>query len=415
MDFSLSAKQKEYCKSANARWNLKIGAVRSGKSYVDTAAVIPMRILDRIGLPGLAVIMGVSRETVERNILKPMREIYGENRVSFINTAKNTATIFGEEVYCLGAEKLSQVAKIQGASIKYCYGDEVCKWNKNVFEMLKSRLDKEYSCFDGAANPETATHWFKKFLDSDADIYVQHYTIFDNPYLPEKFVKDLCKEYEGTIYYDRYILGQWKQAEGSIYKTFSNNPNQYLTEIKYGEIPDICVGIDYGGNQSGHSLVATGIDKYGNLIALYSRRLNAADRIDEITPDKLDRWILDHIDTITRRYGPIAYVYYDNAETVLGNGLRNSIERKYDNIIVRGAKKIRIKDRINATLRLIGLERFYYTKDCETLKQALLDAVYSSKSQEEERLDDGTSDIDTLDAFEYSFERDITYLLREEQ
>ena len=32
-------------------------------------------------------------------------------------------------VYCLGAEKITQVAKIQGMSVKYCYGDEIAKWN----------------------------------------------------------------------------------------------------------------------------------------------------------------------------------------------------------------------------------------------------------------------------------------------
>ena len=39
--------------------------------------------------------------------------------------------------------------------------------------MLKSRLDKPYSCFDGACNPENPTHWLKEFIDSDADIYLQ--------------------------------------------------------------------------------------------------------------------------------------------------------------------------------------------------------------------------------------------------
>ena len=48
------------------------------------------------------------------------------------------------------------------------------------------------------------------------------------------------------------------------------------------------------------------------------------------------------------------------------------------------------------------------TEDCETLSQAFQDAVWDSKADEDVRLDDGTSDIDTLDAFEYSIERDIT-------
>lgn len=71
-----------------------------------------------------------------------------------------------------------------------------------------------YSCFDGSCNPEHPTHWLKEFIDDDRlDIYLQRYTIFDNPFLDPRFVEELCKEYEGTIYYDRLILGLWKRAE----------------------------------------------------------------------------------------------------------------------------------------------------------------------------------------------------------
>lgn len=59
--------------------------------------------------------------------------------------------------------------------------------------MLKSRLSCPHSHFDGTCNPESPTHWFKKFLDSDADIYCQAYTIDDNPTLPAQFVADLKK------------------------------------------------------------------------------------------------------------------------------------------------------------------------------------------------------------------------------
>ena len=159
-----------------------------------------------------------------------MREIYGFKRVGTINS-ENIATLFGDKVYCLGAEKISQVAKVQGASFKYCYGDEVAKWNEEVFEMVKSRLDKPYSCFDGSLNPENPTHWLKRFIDSDADIYLQEYTLFDNHYLPEDFVENLCKEYKGTVYYDRLVMGKWTRAEGLIFPTFTDT-NIYNDETR---------------------------------------------------------------------------------------------------------------------------------------------------------------------------------------
>ena len=202
--------QKEFIRNANKRYNLKVGAVRSGKSYVDTAFIIPYRIRERQGKKGLNLILGVSKESIERNVLEPMREIYTDRLIGNIKSSTNQAIICGEPVYCLGAEKASQVAKIQGMSVKYCYGDEVAKWNRDVFKMLQSRLDKPYSCFDGALNPESPSHWLKKeFLDNGKiDAYIQHYRIFDNPFLPRKFVENLCKEYEGTVYYGRYIEGE---------------------------------------------------------------------------------------------------------------------------------------------------------------------------------------------------------------
>ena len=253
----LSSKQNEYIVNATHRWNIKSGAVRSGKSYVDTAFVVPFRIRERAGKPGLNVILGVSKESIERNVLQPMREIYTDALIGTINS-RNVARICGEDVYCLGAEKISQVAKIQGSSIKYCYGDEIAKWNKEVFQMLKSRLDKPYSCFDGSCNPEHPTHWLKEFLDNEElDIYLQQYTIFDNPFLDPDFVEQLCKEYEGTIYYDRLILGLWKRAEGAIYIKFADNPDGFVKSADKEHISRIDIGIDFGGNGSGHAFVAT--------------------------------------------------------------------------------------------------------------------------------------------------------------
>lgn len=246
MKLQFSDKQKQYMREADARWNFKVGAVRSGKSFVDTASMIPYRIRERSGDPGIVAILGVSSGTVERNVLQPMREIYGHKLIGQINN-KNIARVCGEKVYCLGAEKISQVSKIQGASIKYCYGDEVAKWSPDVFQMLKSRLDKENSCFDGALNPEGPRHWLKEFIDDPKiDIYKQHYTIFDNPFLPKKFVDGLCKEYAGSVFYKRLILGEWALAEGLVYNMFSLDDHIVTGEIKYNPRCYYYVSIDYG-------------------------------------------------------------------------------------------------------------------------------------------------------------------------
>lgn len=245
----LSPKQREFVLEANHRWNFKGGATRSGKTYLDFRWIIPMRIRERVGKDGLTVILGVTKSTIERNVLEPMRNLYGDTLVGTISS-DNTVWLFGEKCYCLGAEKVSQVSKIRGASIKYCYGDEVADWSEEVFELLKSRLDKEYSCFDGTFNPQYPGHWLKQFLDSDADIFSQTYTIDDNPFLPESFKENLEKEYAGTVFYDRYILGQWVLAEGLIYKLEDYNlvdtvpdRGEYYISCDYGTLNPFSAGL----------------------------------------------------------------------------------------------------------------------------------------------------------------------------
>lgn len=212
-------KQAEYIREAHHRWNMKGGATRSGKTYLDYRWVIPKRIRERKDKEGLTVIMGVTKATIERNVLEPMRRIYGDTFVGYIGS-DNTVSLFGEKVYALGAEKLSQVSKLRGSSIKYCYGDEVADWSEDVFNLLKSRLDKSYSLFDGTFNPKDPLHWLKQFIDSDADVYYQTYSIDDNPFLDPGFVEEIKKEYAGTVLYDRYILGLWAASEGALFTVY---------------------------------------------------------------------------------------------------------------------------------------------------------------------------------------------------
>ncbi len=63
---------------------------------------------------------------------------------------------------------------------------------------------------------------------------------------------------------------------------------------------------------------------------------------------------------------------------------------------------------------LMGGGRFHLISgECQSLIDAFQGAVWDDKViGKEERLDNGTSDIDTLDAFEYSFERFIPQLIR---
>ena len=143
--------------------------------------------------------------------------------------------------------------------------------------MLKSRLRCAHSCFDGTANPADPHHFVKTFIDSDADVFCQTSTIDDNPFLPTEFVENLKREYAGTVYYNRFILGQWMAAEGIIYRPFADSiaagdrrfywpPDQSLRPWR------VQIGVDFGGNGSKHAFVATGIlPGYEGIVGLASQ------------------------------------------------------------------------------------------------------------------------------------------------
>jgi len=406
----LSEKQAEFVRNATHRYNFKVGARRCGKTYLDNLYTIPKRIRERIGLDGLTCIFGVSKGTIERNVLQPLRQIYGRDMVGTISS-DNTTYLFGEQVYCLGCEKVNQVSKVQGTSIKYAYGDEVAKWNQEVFTMIQASLDKPYSCFDGALNPENQSHWLKKdFLDrveeDNLDVYVQHYTIFDNPFLPKEFVDNLCKEYAGTIYYDRLILGLWKNAEGIIYRQFADNPSLYIKDEAINEHGEklnfliVSIGIDYGATKGETEFKATGITPYFKEVWT----------IDEMkltglhSPEEMYAKFVEFYKRVIKDYGKVTHCFADYGALgqVITYGLNKYLQEHAIPLKVQDCIKGRIVDRIELDCHLFGQVRRFILKKCKYLIEAYTQALWDEK-HEDERLDDGTTPVDDLDSVEYSF------------
>lgn len=379
-----SRKQLQYFAKAKHRFNFKVGAVRSGKSFGDIAQVIAYRILERKGKSGLNVILGVSKATIERNVLQPMREIYGSDRIGNVNN-KNIAILFGEEVHCLGAEKVSQVAKIQGASIKYCYGDEIAKWNREVFEIIPSRLDKAYSCMDGACNPEHPMHWLKAFIDrKDIDSYVQHYTIFDNPFLPKSFVDSLCKEYEGTVYYQRFILGLWALAEGLVYPSFRDAILGDLNAYQ-GDPDEYALSIDYGTQNAFAALLW---EKHGNTwIAVdeyyHSGRDTGVQKTDEEYVDDLDIFTKSIIEKRQKQANEYR-TYFKKIKTIVDPSAASFItaldRRKFYSVIKADND---VLDGIQETHTCMKRGYIKILRSCKSLIAELNGYVWDDKSDED--------------------------------
>lgn len=416
-ELGFTAKQNElmrlFKQDRLRRLNILQGSVRSGKTWISLilwALWVAIRPKEYIYM-----MCGKSLQTLKRNCLLPMQELFGEKLFTFSLSTKE-GILFGRKIMLEGANDARSENKIRGATLGGAYCDELTLFPKDFFVMLLSRLSVEGAKLFATTNPDVPTHWLKKeYLDNKKlvdDLLSIFFSIDDNTTLPADYVASLKLEYTG-VYYDRFILGKWVVAQGAIYKVFSDDPSSY--NVSAAELPhldQINVGLDFGGNESAHALVACGITQdYRRLFALKSEHIPAAG----MTPQGLYKRVYDFCADIKQRYGIVPTLYADSAEQTLIAGLRQAL--KPLNIIVKNALKREINDRIRATTMLMAGGRFkLISEECASLIDAFQGAVWDDKViGAEVRLDDGTSDIDTLDAFEYSFERYIPRLVRLEQ
>jgi len=400
MELDFSKKQKQIWNESVEtphRWNVSYGATRSGKTYLDYFK-LPYRIRNASN-EGLILLLGNTKGTLERNILDPLRKIWTPALVGTIGS-NNKIRLFGKECYALGADKVNQVSKLQGSGLSYCYGDEIATWNEDVFTMLKSRLDKPTSYFDGTSNPDNPNHWFKKFLDSDADIYSMQFILDDNPFNDPGFVENLKNEYRGTVYYDRFILGQWKAAEGAIYRLFADHPADYIIDKAPENIWFANIGVDWGGNRSGDAFICVGFTKGLQEVVILDEHFKDGIK----SPEDIYHDYIDFARKCREKY-KVVECYADSAEQTLIQGLKVASIRERIPIEIRNALKGDINNRIRLTCSLMAQGRFKIMRSCKETINSLQSAVWDSKAMEDVRLDNGTFNVDVLDATEYAIEK----------
>ena len=153
-------------------------------------------------------------------------------------------------------------------------------------------------------------------------------------------------------------------------------------------------------------MVATGFfPDYQTVYVLASQRIPA----QGVTVEQIIAKIIAFADKIRDTYGDVFCIYPDSAEQTIINTLRSKCEYR-----VIGSRKYPINDRIRCVDILLSSDRLKIVDgNNKALDGALKTAIWDVKHPNEDiRLDDGTTDIDTLDAFEYSFEREMYRLIR---
>lgn len=235
----LSHKQIQSFNEANKRFNIWVGAVRSGKTY---SSILKCIDFIKNGPAGDGMIIGVNRDTIQRNVNQELYRFLGSSPPS---SKTGDTKMYGRNIYFVGAHDEGAVRRIQGATLAFAYVDEITCIPQPFFRMLQSRLSITGAQLFGTCNPEGPAHWLKKdYIDrsNELDLAYWNFTLDDNPSLDKVYKENLKKEYVG-MWYSRYILGLWAVSHGLIYDSFDTD-NVYENDF---EAPSyyIC-GVDYG-------------------------------------------------------------------------------------------------------------------------------------------------------------------------
>lgn len=394
-----------------ARINLLEGAVRSGKTWISLiifALWVAMQPKEATFL-----MVGKTLTSLKRNCLDLLQKLVGEKNFNY-SLSQKQGVLFGHTVFLEGTNDARAEGKIRGMTLTGAYCDEVTLFAEDFFTMLLSRLSEAGAKLFITTNPDSPRHWFNVKYIKRADVLnmdITRFTIDDNPFLDADYVEALKKEYTG-VFYKRFILGLWVVAEGACYPLFADNPESCIID-KLPENPRfISIGIDWGGNRSLTAFVATVI--HGNYDAItIIKDYHVEGKKGEIDGNRVNTEFLRFLETIRQEYPgiPIKYIFADSAEQYLINGLRQAIRGK--GLQLGDSKKYPIVQRIICANSLINTGRFKVMKECKYAQEGLRSAVWDAKAAtngEDKRLDDFTSDIDVIDAMEYSFERFINQL-----
>ena len=410
----ISPKQQKILAFPYSKYDALIcdGAVRSGKTSIMMWAFVRWAMENfsgqRFGVCGRTV------DSCTKNIIVPFtamslakeRYIIRWRRGDKVMEVRRGAVTNYFEVF--GGKDEASYTLIQGRTLAGVLLDEVVLMPRSFVEQALARCSVDGARLWFSCNPGSPHHWFyqewiKRSRERNA-LYL-HFEMTDNPGLSKRTLERYENMYAG-IFYDRYVRGLWVAAEGIVYKDFANDTEKYLIgdPLEWAKqngtsFSIISIGVDFGGTKSATKFQATGITKGHRVVALEEEYI----KNEEIDPDALNRRFATFAQMVTSKYG-YSQTRADSAETVLIRGLDHTAQKMRLGTQVKNALKLQITDRIRLVVLLMKQGRFKVSRSCPHLIDALQTAIYDPDKFEDERLDDGTSDIDSLDAFEYSIE-----------
>ena len=397
-----------WCRSSPVRdYNgiIADGAIRSGKSVAMSLSFViwAMSEFEACNFAMCGKTIGSFRRNVLfwlKLMLRSRGYSVSEQRTENLvivkrNDVQNYFYVFG------GKDERSQDL-IQGITLAGVFFDEVALMPESFVNQATGRCSVDGSKFWFNCNPGSPAHWFKTgWIDKRQDkrLLYLHFTMDDNLSLTEA-VKERYRGMYTGVFFKRYILGEWKSADGVIYRQFADDPERFILDDVPTDIFIGTMGLDFGGNGSAHAGCLVGITRgYRSIVILdeYYRK-------EVIDPGTLTDDVCGFVQRSQAQCRATS-IWCDSAETVLIKGIRTKVFARHIPVEVRNARKGEIIDRIRLCDMLMSQGRFFIMRRCRHTIAALSEAVWDSKSPtRDRRLDDGSTNIDSLDALEYALE-----------
>ena len=123
--------------------------------------------------------------------------------------------------------------------------DEVALMPRSFVEQACARCSVTGSKLWFNCNPAGPNHWFYRewILGAEGRNCLHlHFTMEDNPSLSPEIRARYERLYTG-IFYRRFVLGQWVQAEGRVYDFFQP---QMAVQVPAGHFEQWYISCDYG-------------------------------------------------------------------------------------------------------------------------------------------------------------------------
>lgn len=385
------------------------GAIRSGKT-VSMALSFAIWAMESFNGQNFAM-CGKTIGSFRRNVLAPLKQMLGSRGYTYEDhRAENYVEIRRKDTtnffHMFGGKDERSQDLIQGVTLAGVLFDEVALMPESFVNQACARCSVEGSKFWFNCNPSSPAHWFKQqWIDKGEQkrLLYLHFDMADNLSLSDATRERYQAMYSG-VFYKRYVLGQWVTADGAVYQEFAADPEKYIID-KSPAIRYAVIGVDFGGTGSAHSFTLTGFTPGMRQVITLDEYYHDNRKQGILSPAQVDAAFVDFVRRAKAAGYTVGEVYCDSAEQTLIQGLRVAAAKAKLGVDIRNAQKGPINDRVAFYNSLMAQGRFKVMRRCKATISALRDAVYDAKKQPEDiRLDDGTTNIDSLDSLEYSTE-----------